>query len=104
MVPDIIRRVLTPHQPRVPGMTTTVYPRVFRERLADPAHFGMHWSSLDIERFGQLAEIEMNRVITSILQRSLFGRGKDFVRRALETWHEHRAANRLQCRNHGFGS
>ena len=76
-------------------MITPKHTRTPREHVADPAHLGMDRKFFDIERFLRLAEIKMNRIITTVLFRPLFERGQ-YVRDALETGHEHRPADALQ--------
>src|SRR5205823_6796472 len=96
MVADMIRRVFTPSQPRVPRMVAAVHTRTSRKGVADTAHLGMNRSFLDIERFRRLAEIKMNRIVAAILLRPLFGWWQHIIRGALKTGHEHGAADALQ--------
>src|SRR5205814_5369158 len=96
MIADVTGRVFTTGQPRMPRMITAVHTRTPRKDVADPAHLGMNRSFLDMEWFWRFAEIKMNRIITAILPRSLFGQGQDSVRRTLENGHDYRAADSLE--------
>ena len=83
-------------------MITSAHSRTSRKGVADPAHLGMNRDSFHIEWFRRLVEIEMNRIIASILSWPHVWRWQDMVRGTLETRHEHRAADALQRRDHSF--